>query len=83
MAFFCLRHPIDAQGNVTDGIDASNGSNNSASIEFDGSGSNGIGCSSSSTAYQSVPLCSVSDVQLRFLCPEDLEEVSRIINIFL
>lgn len=24
---------------------------------------------------QSVPLCSTSDVQLRFLCPDDLEEV--------
>lgn len=28
-----------------------------------------------SKEYPSVPLCSVNDVQLRFLCPDDLEEV--------
>lgn len=28
---------------------------------------------------QSVPLCSTSDVQLRFLCPDDLDEVLNLI----
>lgn len=36
------------------------------------------GVKSTNDGQQSVPLCSTSDVQLRFLCPDDLEEVNSL-----
>lgn len=36
---------------------------------------NGLGASQTSVTQVTVPLCVLGEVQLRFLCPDDLEEV--------
>ncbi|KAL7297340.1 hypothetical protein TKK_0009732 [Trichogramma kaykai] len=61
--------PSSSNGSISGGSSSSSHSNSNSNSNSD---------SSSRGVNSTVPLCLLSDVQLRFLCPDDLEEVQAL-----